>query len=57
MREIMPILVLGGMVLIFVFTYWLNKRTPIPESVSEFDKAQCASCNLVTCSYNEGTDE
>jgi hypothetical protein len=57
MRELMPILVLGGMVLIFIGTYWLNKRTPAPEiAMSDADKAQCQACNLVTCSHHGGDE-
>ena len=56
MSELMPILVLGTMVLIFVGTYVLNKKTPAPTLADGVDKAACKACNIVTCS-NFGGDE
>lgn len=56
MAQFMPILVLGGMVLIFVGTYVLNKRTPVPEMESDMDTAQCKSCKIVTCGYHGGDE-
>lgn len=54
--QLMPVLVLGGMILIFVGTYVWNKRTPAPEMPDGIDKAACSTCNLVTCA-NHGGEE
>lgn len=57
MNELIPMLVLGGMVLIFIATYVLNKLTPVPETaLSEAEEAACKACNIVTCSRH-GSDE
>lgn len=57
MNELVPMLVLGGMVLIFIATYVLNKMTPVPESaLSDAEEAACQSCNIVTCSRHGGDE-
>jgi hypothetical protein len=57
MNELIPMLFLGGMVLIFIATYILNKLTPVPESaLSDAEEAACKSCNIVTCSRH-GSEE
>jgi len=56
MDTLMPILVLGGMVLIFIGTYVLNKRTPAPNMAGDIDKAACKACNIVTCGHHGGEE-
>jgi hypothetical protein len=48
---LVPVAVIGGLVLIYIGTYLLNKRTPIPEECREIvDKASCTSCHNFACS-------
>ncbi len=48
---LVPILVVGGLVLIYITTYILNKRTPVPEECKDLvDKAKCGSCKNFACS-------
>lgn len=47
---LVPSLVIGGLVIIYITTYTLNKRTPIPEECREIvDKAKCTSCKNFAC--------
>ncbi len=47
-----PILVIGGLVLIYISSYVLNKRTPAPANGSfEIDTATCNACSNFTCSH------
>lgn len=50
----MPVVVIGGMVLIYFVTYILNKKTPIPEECLELlDKEKCGGCHNFACSLKE----
>lgn len=49
---LVPILVIGGLVVLYIFTYMINKRTPIPEEcLVEVDKTKCEACHSFACSY------
>ena len=51
---IVPILVIGGLVLLYVGTYALNKKVPIPEAARDLtDSATCNACHNFTCSYKK----
>jgi hypothetical protein len=51
---LVPILVIGGLVLLYVGTYALNKKVPIPEECKDLtDEATCTACHNFTCSYKK----
>ncbi|QMS84279.1 hypothetical protein [Candidatus Xianfuyuplasma coldseepsis] len=53
--ELVPILVVGGLVVIFILSYLLNKRTPAPLStLTDEQKAACTACNNVSCGHHGG---
>lgn len=46
------IFIVLGLVLVYIGTYVLNKRTPVPEDCQDlFDKATCNACANFTCSH------
>lgn len=54
----MPALVLGAMMFIFIGSYVLNKRTPVPpQALTEAEEAACKACNIVSCSRHGGGDD
>ena len=54
MKELIPFLIIGGLVLIFALTYVLNKKTPIPEGcLTKIDEIACNSCHNNTCSHHK----
>jgi putative exporter of polyketide antibiotics len=54
MKEYLPIIIIAVLVLIFVITFVLNKRTPLPEgSVEIIDEASCSACNNHACSHHK----
>lgn len=51
--EIVPYLLILGLVLIYVLSYLLNKRTPVPEGCEvAVNKASCKSCHNFSCSHH-----
>ncbi len=51
---LIPILVVVGLVLIYIGTYALNKKTPIPQEARDLtDEATCTACHNFTCSYKK----
>ena len=51
---LIPILVIGGLVTVYILTYVLNKNTPIPEECLEIvDTTKCESCHSFTCTYKK----
>ncbi len=49
-----PIVVIGGLVLVYIGTYYLNKKTPIPDECKDVvDEATCTACHNFTCSYKK----
>jgi hypothetical protein len=52
--EIVPYLLILGLVLVYVGTYLLNKRTPVPEECKvAFNEATCKSCHNFSCSHHK----
>lgn len=56
MSGFIPVIVLGGMILIFIGTYVLNKRTPAPKMADGIDKTACSACTIVTCGHHGGDE-
>ncbi len=53
--ELVPILVVGGLVVIFLASYVLNKRTAAPISVLSAEQLEsCQACNNVSCGHHGG---
>ena len=51
---IVPVLVIGGLVVVYIGSYALNKRTPVPEECKLIvDQTKCESCHSFTCSYKD----
>ena len=51
---LVPILVIGGLVSIYIGTYMLNKRIPIPEECKIIaDEAECNACHNFSCSLKK----
>jgi hypothetical protein len=49
---LVPIIVIGALVSMYIITYVLNKRTPIPEEcLTAVDETKCESCHSFTCTY------
>jgi len=47
---LVPVLVIGSLVTMYIVTYMLNKNTPIPEEcLLVVDEATCESCHSFTC--------
>ena len=51
---LVPVLVIGGLVVVYILSYALNKKTPVPEECLEIvDETKCESCHSFTCSYKK----
>lgn len=51
---LIPIIVIGGLVTVYILSYVLNKRTPVPEECLEIvDTTNCESCHSFTCAYKK----
>jgi len=49
----LPYIMMASLVLVYVLSYVLNKKTPVPEEcLSEIDKATCNSCHNFACSHH-----
>ena len=47
---LVPIVVIGSLVIVYILSYALNKRTPVPEECLEIvDETKCESCHSFTC--------
>lgn len=49
MKVIAEVAIVIGLIGIFVLTFLLNKKTPLPKGVTEEDIAKCAGCSNKTC--------
>lgn len=50
--NIVGILVIVGLVALYIVSYVMNKRTPVPEECRDIAKdAACKSCNNFACSH------
>ncbi len=57
MSEFVPFIMIGGLVLVYVLSYALNKKTPIPEECRDiFKEAACTTCNNFSCSHHGGEE-
>ncbi len=46
------IIVIVGLVLVYIGTYLLNKRTPVPEECKDlFENTSCKACSNFACSH------
>lgn len=46
------VVVVAGLVGVYIGSYLLNKKTPIPEECLELvDSVECTSCHNFTCSH------
>jgi len=50
MKALIAILLVGGAIFLFIFTYLLNKRTPKPEGCENLSE-ECEGCQILTCSH------
>ena len=49
---VVAVLVIVGLVVLYVGSYVLNKRTPVPEECRELaENASCKSCHNFACSH------
>ncbi len=57
MSEAVPFLMIGSLVLVYVLSYALNKKTPVPEEcLDDIDTAACTSCNNFSCGHHGGNE-
>ena len=57
MEPLVPYIMIGSLVLVYVLTYTLNKRTPVPDECKDVMKeAACNSCKNFACSHRVGTE-
>ena len=55
--NLVPMLLIICLVLIYILTYTLNKRTPVPEECRDIAKsAACNSCKNFACSHRVGEE-
>ena len=55
MANVLPFVMIGSLVLVYILSYWLNKRTPVPKAALEnIDPEACSACNNFTCSHRGG---
>jgi hypothetical protein len=57
MGNAVPFIMIGSLVLVYVLSYALNKKTPVPEECKDlFDDVACTSCNNFTCGHHGGEE-
>ena len=50
-RALPAIVLISSLVAIYIASYVLNKKTPIPEECLDLlDEATCSACSITTCS-------
>ncbi len=54
MSGLVPILVMGSLVVIFIVTFVLNRKTPAPLLNEAIDLKTCSTCKIATCAYHGG---
>jgi hypothetical protein len=46
------VIVVASLIVVYILTYYLNKKTPIPEECRDiFNEASCNGCSNFTCSH------
>jgi len=54
MSDFVPYIMIAGLVTVYILTYMLNKKTPVPaECLDLIDDATCTSCNNFSCSHHK----
>lgn len=57
MKEFIPFIMIGSLVLVYVLSYALNKKTPVPDNcIDLIDDASCKSCSNFTCGHHGGNE-
>ena len=57
MENLVPILMIGSLVLVYILSYLLNKKTPVPEECKTLlNEATCKSCHNFACSHKGGAE-
>ncbi|MEC9484532.1 MAG: hypothetical protein UMR38_01490 [Candidatus Izemoplasma sp.] len=48
----LPYIMIGSLVLVYILSYALNKKVPVPQaSLDKIDEATCKSCHNFSCSH------
>jgi len=51
---LVPILVIAALVSLYIGTYMLNKKIPVPKEFREItDSATCTACHNFSCTYKK----
>lgn len=52
-KDALPAVILvASLITIYIASYLLNKKTPIPEEcLDNLDEATCSACNITSCSH------
>lgn len=53
-KILVTILVLAGVIGLYIGSYILNKRTPVPEGIEPI--ADCDACNTTSCTQHPSND-
>jgi hypothetical protein len=57
MDAFVPYIMIGSLVLVYVLSYMLNKKTPVPEECKDLvNEATCKSCHNFACSHRGGDE-
>lgn len=54
-KILVTVLVLAGVIGLYIGSYILNKRTPVPEGIEPI--ADCDACNTTSCSQHPSKTE
>ena len=57
MDAFVPYIMIGSLVIVYMLTYALNKRTPVPDECKDMMKeAACNSCKNFACTHRGGAE-
>jgi hypothetical protein len=52
LNTLLPYIMIGSLITVYVLSYWLNKRTPVPKAaLDKIDPEACNACNNFTCAH------
>jgi len=52
LNTLLPYIMIGSLITVYVLSYWLNKRTPVPQAaLDKIDPEACNACNNFTCAH------
>lgn len=55
MQALVPYIMLGSLVMLYILSYALNKRTAPPQDcLTDIEKAACKACHNFSCSHHGG---